>query len=93
MGGGQHGRGASARIRPARDGPNVAERDHEWRQLALDGLLFAGVLWAASAPASLAVHMTVLREEAGRPVRPVGDILLWGTLGLSIELTAFLVYL
>jgi hypothetical protein len=66
---------------------------HEWRRLALDGLLFAGALWAASAPASLAVHMTVLREEAGRPVRPVGDILLWGTLGLSIELTTLLAYL
>ncbi|WP_328624689.1 hypothetical protein OHA88_06990 [Streptomyces sp. NBC_00353] len=63
---------------------------HEWRQLAVDGLLFAGVLWAATAPASFAVHMTVLREDAGRPVRPVGDILLWGTLGLSIELTALL---
>ncbi|MET9587999.1 hypothetical protein ABZY10_33925 [Streptomyces sp. NPDC006539] len=66
---------------------------HEWRQLAMDGLLFAGVLWAVSAPASFAVHMTVLREDAGRPVRPVGDILLWGTLGLSIELTALLAYL
>ncbi|MFJ8864250.1 hypothetical protein ACIRD6_00575 [Streptomyces sp. NPDC102473] len=66
---------------------------HEWRQLVMDGLLCAGVLWAASAPASLAVHMTVLREDAGRPVRPVGDILLWGTLGLSVELTALLAYL
>lgn len=66
---------------------------HEWRQLAMDGLLFAGVLWAASAPASFAVHMTVLREDAGCPVRPVGDILLWGGLGLSIELTTLLAYL
>ncbi|MFJ4839329.1 hypothetical protein [Streptomyces sp. NPDC088746] len=67
--------------------------NHEWRQLAVDGLLFAGVLWAASAPASFAVHMTVLREDAGRPVRPVGGILLWGALGLSIELSALLAYL
>ncbi|MFJ8863779.1 hypothetical protein ACIRD8_35895 [Streptomyces sp. NPDC102451] len=66
---------------------------HEWRQLAMDGLQCAGVLWTASAPASFAVHMTVLREDAGRPVQPVGDVLLWGTLGLSIELTALLAYL
>ncbi|MEW1692951.1 hypothetical protein ACIQOF_33130 [Streptomyces sp. NPDC091265] len=63
---------------------------HEWRQLAMDGLLCAGVLWVASAPASFAVHVTVLREDAGRPVRSVGDILLWGALGLSVELTALL---
>ena len=63
---------------------------HEWRQLAMDGLLFAGVLWTISAPASLAVHMTVLREDAGRPVRPVVDILLWGTLLLAIEVTVLL---
>ncbi|WP_406386985.1 hypothetical protein [Streptomyces sp. NBC_01618] len=63
---------------------------HDWQQLARDGLLFAGALWAASAPASFAVHVTVLREDAGRPVRPVGHILLWGTLALSIELTAWL---
>lgn len=62
---------------------------HEWLQLSKESVLFAGALWAASVPASLAVHATVLREDAGRPVRPVGDILLWGTLALSIELTAW----
>lgn len=60
----------------------------ERRQLAMGGLLFAGVLWVASVPASFAVHVAVLREDAGGSVRPVGDILLWITLGLSIELTA-----
>lgn len=65
---------------------------HEWRQLAMEGLLFAGVLWVVSVPAAFAVHMTVLREHAGRPVRPVGGILLWGTLGLSVELTACSAY-
>ena len=63
---------------------------HEWRQLAMEGLLFAGVLWTVSVPASLAVHMAVLREDAGRPVRPVVDILLWGTLLLAIEVTTLL---
>lgn len=61
---------------------------HEWRQLAMAGSLTAGALWAASVPACLAVHMAVLREDEGRPVRPVGDILIWGTLGLSVELMA-----
>ncbi|MFI6960728.1 hypothetical protein [Streptomyces sp. NPDC050255] len=63
-----------------------------WQQLALDSLLFAGAVGAASTPASVAAHMTMLREDAGRPVRPVGDILLWGTLALSTELTACLAY-
>lgn len=65
----------------------------QWRHLALYGLLSACALGAASAPASVAVHMTMLREDAGRPVRPVGDILLWGTLALSVELTACLALL
>lgn len=65
----------------------------EWRHLTLYGLLSACALGAASAPASVAVHMTMLREDAGRPVRPVGDILLWGTLALSVELTACLALL
>lgn len=63
---------------------------HDWRQIAVEGLVFAGVLWVVATPAALAAHMTVLREDAGDPVRPVGDILLWGTLGLSIELTGWL---
>ncbi|MFF4249393.1 hypothetical protein ACFYY2_33745 [Streptomyces sp. NPDC001822] len=65
---------------------------HAWWHFAVDGFLFAGVLWVASAPAALAVHVTVLREDRGRPVRPAGDILLWGALGLSIELTVLLAY-
>ncbi|MFD3437048.1 hypothetical protein ACFWU3_06030 [Streptomyces sp. NPDC058685] len=89
--------GTAVGLLPAVGLPTMARMSqsgiHEWRQLAMDGLLFAGVLWAASAPASLAVHMAVLREDEGRPVRPVGDILLWGTLGLSIEFTALLAYL
>ncbi|WP_432103026.1 hypothetical protein [Streptomyces sp. bgisy091] len=64
---------------------------HEWRQLVLEGLLFAGTLWVVSIPASTAVHIAVLRAEEGRPVRPVMDILLWGTLGLLIEITTLLV--
>ncbi|MFF3123814.1 hypothetical protein ACFVRD_16015 [Streptomyces sp. NPDC057908] len=79
---------------PAAGLPTMARMLHsgfrDWRQLAMDGLLFAGALWAVSTPASFAVHMTVLREDAGRPVRPVGHILLWGTLALSIELTVWL---
>ncbi|PKV89137.1 hypothetical protein BX283_6770 [Streptomyces sp. TLI_146] len=63
---------------------------HDWRQIAVQGLVFAGVLWVVATPAALAAHMAVLREGAGEPVRPVGDILLWGTLGLSIELTGWL---
>ncbi|MEU2346330.1 hypothetical protein ABZ745_31665 [Streptomyces sp. NPDC013082] len=63
---------------------------HDWRQVAIDGLLFAGALWTASLPASLAVHMTMSREDAGRPVRPTGDILIWGTLLLAIEVTLLL---
>lgn len=66
---------------------------HEWGRLAADGLLVAAALWLASAPASIAVHVTVLREEAGRPVRPVGGILLWGTLGLTVEGTAWVMCL
>lgn len=66
---------------------------HEWQQLALRTALFAGALGAASTPAAIAVHMTVLREDAGSPVRPAGDILLWGTLAVSAELTACLAYL
>jgi hypothetical protein len=65
---------------------------HEWQQLAVDAMLFAGAVGAASAPAAVAVHLTMLREDAGSPVRPVGAILLWGTLALSAELTAFLAY-
>lgn len=64
-----------------------------WQQLALDGRLFAGAVGAASTPASVAVHMTMLREDAGSPVRPVGGILLWGTLALSAEVTVCLAYL
>lgn len=67
--------------------------DLQWRHLALYGLLSACALGAASAPASVAVHMTMLREDAGRPIRPVGDILLWGTLALSVEFTACLALL
>lgn len=63
---------------------------HAWQQHTLDGLLLAGTLGAASTPASVAVHMTMLREDTGSPVRPVGDILLWGSLALSAELTACL---
>ncbi|WP_285565476.1 hypothetical protein [Streptomyces sp. RTGN2] len=66
---------------------------HGWGRLAADGLLAAAALWVASAPASIAVHVTVLREEAGRPVRPVGGILLWGTLGLTVEGTAWVMCL
>ncbi|MEV6260662.1 hypothetical protein AB0M42_07850 [Streptomyces sp. NPDC051784] len=65
---------------------------HTWWQLAMDGLLFAGVLWVAATPAALAVHVAVVREDGGRPVRPVVDILLWGSLGLLIEITALLAY-
>ncbi|WP_229847787.1 hypothetical protein [Streptomyces melanogenes] len=63
---------------------------HDWRRIAVEGLVFAGVLWIVATPAAVAAHMTVLREDAGDPIRPVGDILLWGTLGLSIELTGWL---
>lgn len=63
---------------------------HAWQQHTLDGLLLACAIGATSTPASVAVHMTMLREDAGSPVRPVGDILLWGSLALSAELTACL---
>lgn len=59
----------------------------DWRLLSL-----AGALGAASTPAAVAVHVTVLREDAGRPVRPVGGILLWAALALSAEFTACLAY-
>ncbi|MFF1477160.1 hypothetical protein ACFVYD_06230 [Streptomyces sp. NPDC058301] len=62
----------------------------DWRQVAVEGLLFAGALWVVSTPAALAAHVTVLREDAGEPIRPVGDILLWGLLGLLVELTVWL---
>ncbi|MFF0450294.1 hypothetical protein ACFYT4_28600 [Streptomyces sp. NPDC004609] len=82
---------------PAAGLPTMARILHsefrDWRQLTMDGLVFAGALWAASTPASIAVHMAVLREDAGHPVRPVGHILLWGTLALSVELTAWLAFL
>ncbi len=65
---------------------------HDCRQVAMEGLLFAGALWTASLPASLAVHTTVLREDAGNPVRPTGDILIWGTLLLASEVTVLLAW-
>ncbi|MFC8535865.1 hypothetical protein ACFUJY_18185 [Streptomyces sp. NPDC057249] len=64
----------------------------EWRQLAANGAVAAAALWTATAPAALAVHLTLRRERAGRPVRPVIDILLWGTLGLGVEYTGLLVF-
>ncbi|MFG2564192.1 hypothetical protein ACGFR6_01975 [Streptomyces sp. NPDC048567] len=64
----------------------------EWGQLAAHGALVAAVLWAVSAPAALAVHLTLRRERAGRPVRPVVDILLWGTLALGVEFVGLLVF-
>ncbi|MFG3280507.1 hypothetical protein [Streptomyces sp. NPDC048111] len=62
-----------------------------WPQLALDGGLLAGCLWLLGAPALCAVHLTVRREDAGRPVRPVGRILGWGILALTLGLVAGLV--
>ncbi|TXS42411.1 hypothetical protein [Streptomyces sp. OR43] len=64
-----------------------------WQQLALEVLLFAGAVGAVSMPASVAVHLTMLREDAGRPVRPVGGILLWGALALSGEVTACMAFM
>ncbi|MGR8009253.1 hypothetical protein [Streptomyces hypolithicus] len=43
----------------------------------------AGVLFGSALPAALAAHATVLREEAGRPVRPVARIIAWGALAVS----------
>ncbi|WP_256102521.1 hypothetical protein [Streptomyces sp. Ncost-T10-10d] len=78
--------GTALGLLPAAGLPTMARMLHvgfrDWRQLAMDGLLFAGALWAASTPASIAVHLTVLREDAGRPVRPVGHILLRGDPGV-----------
>lgn len=82
--------GAALGFLPAFGPPAVARMPqsgiHEWRQLAMDGLLFTGVPWTASGPASLAVLMTVLRGYAGCSARPVGDNLLCRILGLTIEL-------
>lgn len=61
-------------------------------QLAAHGALVAAVLWAVSAPAALAVHLTLRRERDGRPVRPVADILLWGTVTLGVEFVGLLVF-
>ncbi|OKJ68572.1 hypothetical protein [Streptomyces sp. CB02460] len=63
----------------------------EWLQLAAKGASAAAALWIATAPAVLAVHLTLGRERTGRPVRPVVDILLWGTLGLCVEYAGWLV--
>ncbi|NEC06685.1 hypothetical protein [Streptomyces sp. SID7909] len=61
-------------------------------QLAAHGALVAAVLWAVSAPAALAVHLTLRRERDGRPVRPVADIILWGTVALGVEFVGLLVF-
>ncbi|UUU22965.1 hypothetical protein [Streptomyces sp. DSM 40750] len=39
-------------------------------------------LYAAVLPPALAVHLTVVRADAGRPVQPCAPILTWGTLAV-----------
>lgn len=63
------------------------------RQDALGRLLYAAVLYAVSVPAALAAHATILRADAGRPVRPVGRVLGYGALVLVTELVGVLVVL
>ncbi|MGW2472602.1 hypothetical protein [Streptomyces sp. NPDC001665] len=63
----------------------------EGLRVAAEGAPAVVVLWIATAPAVMAVHLTVRRERAGRPVRPVADLLLWGTLGLCVEYVGWLV--
>ncbi|MGW1652706.1 hypothetical protein [Streptomyces atratus] len=60
-----------------------------WQDI-LDGLLYASALYCISIPAALAAHSTVLRANAGRPVRSVGKILGYGSLVLLVELAGVL---
>ncbi|MGW0551349.1 hypothetical protein [Streptomyces altiplanensis] len=61
-----------------------------WRE-AFGWLGYVAVLFCASLPATLAAHMTVLRADAGRPIRPVGQILGYGSLALLTESVGVLV--
>ncbi|MFF7340538.1 hypothetical protein ACFZAT_24770 [Streptomyces sp. NPDC008163] len=63
----------------------------EGLQAAARGAPAVAVLWIAMTPAVLAVYLTLRCERVGRPVRPVADILLWGTLGLCVEYVGWLV--
>ncbi len=49
-------------------------------------LLFATVLYALSLPAALAAHTTVLRADAGRPVRSTGWFLGYGAVASAVVL-------
>ncbi|MFJ1545797.1 hypothetical protein [Streptomyces sp. NPDC088246] len=63
-----------------------------WQDI-LDWLLYASALYCISIPAVLAAHRTVLREDAGHPVRSVGQILGYGSLVLLVELAGVLMAL
>ncbi|MFF3981219.1 hypothetical protein [Streptomyces sp. NPDC001828] len=49
-----------------------------------------GCLWAVATPAALAAHVTIIRENSGHPVRPIGRIAGWGMLALTTEAAFFL---
>ncbi|MFH8471561.1 hypothetical protein [Streptomyces sp. NPDC018000] len=63
-----------------------------WQDI-LDWLLYASALYCISMPAALAAHITVLRADAGHPVRSVGQILGYGSLLLLVELAGVLIVL